>query len=76
MSVLTQLLTRNHPQPRLEKRPHLSAKAERTGTGENIWCAATFLFFLILGPFAAVPAVISLFSLKLGEGAPEPEKRR
>ncbi|MHB1013896.1 MAG: hypothetical protein ACYC2W_01270 [Desulfurivibrionaceae bacterium] len=32
---------------------------------ETFWFVSSFVMSLILGPFAAVPAVIALFSLKI-----------
>jgi hypothetical protein len=72
MSVLTQLLSRNHPQTRDKALLQEVAKAENR-TGENLWCAATFLMFIALGPFAAIPVLFSMFSLVAGEDAEEPE---
>jgi hypothetical protein len=72
MSVLTQLLSRHHPRTPDKALFQEVAKAENS-SGENLWCAATFLMFIALGPFAAIPVLFSMFSLAPGEEAEEPE---
>jgi hypothetical protein len=71
MSVLTQLLTRNHPQARNHKVVRENLQVENSSR-EKIFCAANFLLFLVLGPFAAIPALISMISLISGDEVKEP----
>jgi hypothetical protein len=71
MSVLTQLLRNQH-----RTRDNALLKAPvNTGAnhGETAWGAFSLLLFLALGPFAAVPALFSLFSLIPGDETMEPE---
>jgi hypothetical protein len=72
MSALTQLLSRHHPRTQEKALLHEVAKAENR-SGENLWCAATFLMFIALGPFAAIPVLISVFSMASGDETAEPE---
>jgi hypothetical protein len=72
MSVLTQLLSRHHPRTRDKALLHEATRAENS-SGENLWCAATFLMFIALGPFAAIPVLLSVFSLVPKAEAEEPE---
>lgn len=73
MSVLTQgLLSRNHPRTRNGKLVRDTAKAEN-GSRETFWCAVNFVLFLVLGPFAAIPALFSMISLIPGDETREPQ---
>jgi hypothetical protein len=72
MSVLTQLLSRHHPRTG-EKTRFQEAATAKCKTGENAWCATTFLMFMVMGPFAAIPALFSVLSLVPGEETNEPE---
>ena len=72
MSVLTQHLRNQHHtrDNTLLKAPAATAAKK----GETAWCAFSLLLFLALGPFAAVPALFSIFSLIPGDETMEPEQ--
>ncbi|MEJ2689869.1 MAG: hypothetical protein P8130_07950 [Deltaproteobacteria bacterium] len=70
MSVLTHLL-RNQHRTRNNEVLNSQAKAGAEKT-EAAWCAFSFLLFLALGPFAAVPALFSILSLIPGDETLEP----
>jgi hypothetical protein len=72
MSVLTQLLSRHHPRTGEKTRLQEAATA-KSKPGENVWCATTFLMFMVMGPFAAIPALFSVLSLIPGDEKNEPE---
>ena len=77
MSVLTQLLSRNQQRTREGATLLNPGVKSASRCGETAWGALTFLLFLALGPFAAVPALISVFSIASGqEEFLEPDPRR
>ncbi|MFA6283526.1 MAG: hypothetical protein WCT30_06025 [Desulfurivibrionaceae bacterium] len=44
----------------------LPVLADTTGKlAETVWFVSSFVMSLLLGPFAAVPAIIAIFSLKI-----------
>ncbi|MDG4475544.1 hypothetical protein [Thiovibrio frasassiensis] len=51
---------------RSEKRSAAPILAETTGKlAETFWFVSSFVMSLLMGPFAALPAIIAIFSLKI-----------
>jgi hypothetical protein len=49
-----------------EKKDIAPVVAETTGKlAETFWFVSSFVMSLLMGPFAAVPAIIAVFSLKI-----------
>ncbi|MFA7347731.1 MAG: hypothetical protein WCZ86_08220 [Desulfurivibrionaceae bacterium] len=49
-----------------EKRSAAPVVAHATGKlAETFWFVSSFVMSLLMGPFAAVPAIIAVFSLKI-----------
>ena len=63
MSALTELLTRGHQLGRSSAAGKTASKISLKKVGEVMWCAASFLLFLALGPFSAIAAVMGVASL-------------
>jgi hypothetical protein len=75
MTTITQLLDKMNigALAHDETTGKVSAKVSFQQISEIFWGIATFLLFLLLGPFSAVAAICSVISLaKQGNGA-EPE---
>lgn len=72
MSALTHTLThRALPNIRLSG---LFKKVSAASLANAFWFATSLLLSLIMGPFAAIPAVIAVFTCNTGmTGEPEPE---
>ena len=74
MSALSQLLTKGQQlvgQPTSEK---TASKISLKKIGEAFWCGTSLVLFLVLGPFAAVAALMGVASLVSGQaGKMEPE---
>ena len=68
MSALTNVSKKFCVRPR----GNTGFKAFAESHSEAIWFTVSFLLFLALGPFAAIPAFLAVMSLASGEGE-EPE---
>jgi len=71
MSTLTLTSKKIHSTNTRPDNKALSARAS-----ELFWFSLSLLLFLAMGPFAAVPALIGLFSLKTSDEAVEPDAER
>ncbi len=68
MSTLTLTSKKIHASNTRHSHKEMAAKA-----AEAFWFTLSFLLFLAMGPFAAIPALIGVFSLKASEDTFEPE---
>ncbi len=69
MSALTKTSKRFHVAPRGDSKAH--SRLEKYS--EAFWFTMSFLLFLALGPFSAIPAFLAVMSLGNREDMEEPE---
>ncbi len=69
MSALTNISKKLH----LEGGRNSNLMARTEGLSEGFWFTLSFLLFVILGPFSAIPAFLAVMSLGNSDEIDEPE---
>jgi hypothetical protein len=72
MSALVQTSFKNHSAPK--GYPELWKKVSWAKVAEVFWFSTSFALSIALGPFAAIPVLIAVFSMpRIDNGLSEPE---
>ncbi len=71
LTLLAEKININRPTNRFTKKTAKDS-AEASRLSEAVWFSISFLLFLIMGPFAAVPALFAVFSLASEVDVDEP----